>query len=139
MSVENYIFYQETQGFTDIIDITTQIRKIIDGCSISNGTVLVFCPGSTAGITTTEYESGCLQDLKDFFERVAPVNGEYTHNLRWGDGNGYAHLRSSVIKPSFSFPVIDGEAILGTWQQIIFIDFDNKGRNRKIYVQVCGE
>jgi secondary thiamine-phosphate synthase enzyme len=106
---------------------------------LSNAGVLVFGAGSTCGITTIEYESGAVADLRDCFERIAPMDMEYQHNLKWGDGNGFSHVRAALLKASFVFPVIDGEPVLGTWQQIVLVDFDNNPRTRKIYVQINGE
>lgn len=137
--VKTESFQIKTNGYNDTQNITEQINKIISRAGINNGIALVSCPGSTAGITTIEFESGAVADLKRTLEKIAPENGEYQHNERWHDGNGYAHVRSALLKPFFSVSVIDGELVLGTWQQIIFIDFDNKSRTRKIYVQVTGE
>lgn len=128
-----------TQGFNDIINITGLVSDKVAKSKIFNGIVNVSCPGSTAGITTIEFESGAVDDLKQALEEIAPMDAEYKHNLRWNDGNGYAHVRSALLKPFFSAPVIDGDVILGTWQQIIFIDFDNKPRTRKLIVQIIGE
>lgn len=137
--VKNYIFHLDTRGFTDVKDISNTVIGYISESGIENGNVLVFCPGSTGGITTIEYESGVVSDLKDYFEHVAPKDIEYQHNLKWGDGNGFSHVRSAALKPSFTFPIVDGEPFLGTWQQIVFVDFDNKSRKRKILVQIMGE
>lgn len=136
--VSSHSFTIDTAGFTDVIDISPQVYKAIAESGISNANVVVACPSSTSGISTIEYEDGCIGDLRDFFERVAPMNAEYKHNLRWGDGNGYAHVRSTLIGPSLAFPLIEDRPVLGTWQQIIFIDFDNKPRSRTIYVQIAG-
>ncbi len=132
-------FRISTRGFTDIINISPNVIEIVKESGLYNGSALVFCPSSTSGITTIEYESGCIEDLKRYFEAVAPQNFEYLHNLKWGDGNGFSHLRSAITSPSFTFPVLESEAILGDWQQIIFIDFDNSPRQRDIIVQVYGE
>ena len=128
-----------TKGFCDIQDITSQVAGILSRAKIKNGTVTVFCPGSTGGVTTIEYESGVLKDLKKAIERIAPSNIDYAHDRRWGDGNGFSHVRAALLGPSLSVPVIHGELALGTWQQIVFIDFDNRSRQRKIVVQVMGE
>jgi secondary thiamine-phosphate synthase enzyme len=128
-----------TKGDTDIIDITAEVNDAVSKSKIKNGAVTVFVPGSTGGITTVEYEPGLIQDLKKFFEKLAPKAADYQHNLRWHDGNGYAHVRASFLGPSISVPVVDSEPVLGTWQQIIFIDFDNRPRSREIIVQVIGE
>jgi secondary thiamine-phosphate synthase enzyme len=115
------------------------VRSIIKDASITDGLVTVFCPGSTGAITTVEYESGVLQDLKQALERIAPSNIPYQHDGRWGDGNGFAHVRAALMKPSLSIPLAGGKMTLGTWQQIVFIDFDNRERQRQLVVQVMGK
>ncbi len=127
-----------TKGHTDIIDITGDVQNIIDQHSIQDGQVLIFVPGSTGGLTTVEYEPGLLQDLPEAYERIAPTGKTYHHDARWGDGNGYAHVRASLTGPSLIVPVTGGRMVLGTWQQIIFIDFDNRSRDRELVVQVSG-
>jgi secondary thiamine-phosphate synthase enzyme len=128
-----------TKGDTDIINITSQVSDALKGTGLKNGTLTVFINGSTAGITTVEYEPGLVDDLKAFFEKIAPKNGSYEHNNRWHDGNGYAHVRASLLGPDISVPFMDGAPRLGTWQQIIFIDFDNRPRSRELTVQIMGE
>jgi secondary thiamine-phosphate synthase enzyme len=128
-----------TKGFCDIIDITPQVRSVLKQSSVANGLVTVFCPGSTGSITTIEYETGVLQDLKRALEKIAPSDIPYKHDERWGDGNGFAHVRAALMKPSLSIPVVSGKMTLGTWQQIVFIDFDNRGRHREIVVQILGD
>ena len=128
-----------TKGFSDIIDITASVRAIVEKSKIKNGTVTVFCPGSTGAITTIEYEGGVLEDLKKAIERMAPSNVPYAHDRRWGDGNGFSHVRAALIGPSLTVPFLLGNLALGTWQQIVFIDFDNQKRQRNIRVQVMGE
>ena len=103
-----------------------------------NGLVTVFCQGSTGTITTIEFESGVIQDLKRALEKIVPSNVPYEHDKAWGDGNGFFHVRAALMKPSLSIPVVEGNMTLGTWQQIVFIDFDNRPRNRKVVVQVIG-
>ncbi|KPL01003.1 MAG: secondary thiamine-phosphate synthase enzyme [candidate division Zixibacteria bacterium SM23_73_3] len=139
MSVITKSFSLKTKGDTDIIDITGQVINALKEARLSNGIVTVFVPGSTAGITTTEYEPGMLKDLPDLFEKLIPKDDSYHHNLTWGDGNGYAHVRVALVKSFFTVPFVDGEMILGTWQQIILIDFDNRRRQRQIVVQMIGE
>ncbi|MFC2131058.1 secondary thiamine-phosphate synthase enzyme YjbQ [Bacteroidota bacterium] len=139
MAVENFNFQIHTKGYTDIIDISNEVFECLRESRIKNGNVLVFVAGATSGITTIEYESGCLQDLKEYFERVAPMDIEYAHNLRWGDGNGFSHVRAALMKSSFTFPIIDANPILGTWQQLVLVDFDNRSRQREVVVQVMGE
>lgn len=128
-----------TKGNTDVIDITANVQDAVTESKLAKGTVTIFVPGSTGGITTVEYEPGLVQDLKTFFEKIAPKSGTYQHNIRWQDGNGYAHVRASFLGPSMSVPFIDKELQLGTWQQIIFIDFDNRPRTREVIVQIVGE
>jgi len=128
-----------TKGFCDIIDITPQVRSILKESSVADGLVTIFCPGSTGSITTIEYESGVLQDLKRALEKIAPSDIPYKHDERWGDGNGFSHVRAALMKPSLSVPVVSGKMTLGTWQQIVFIDFDNRERHREIMVQIMGD
>jgi secondary thiamine-phosphate synthase enzyme len=128
-----------TKGFCDIINITPQVFSILKQSSVANGLVTIFCPGSTGSITTIEYESGVLEDLKNALERIAPSNIPYRHDLRWGDGNGFSHVRAALMKPSLTVPLMSGKLTLGTWQQVVFIDFDNRNRHREIIVQVIGD
>lgn len=128
-----------TKGFTDIIDITGKVIAVLNSSEVENGLITVFCTGSTGAITTTEYEPGVINDLKRAIEKIAPSNIPYKHDKRWGDGNGFSHVRAALMKPSLSIPVLDGKLGLGTWQQIVFIDFDNRARQRTLTVQVIGE
>jgi secondary thiamine-phosphate synthase enzyme len=128
-----------TKGFGDIQDITSPVAATVGRSKIKNGTVTVFCPGSTGSVTTIEYESGVLEDLKKAIERMVPSDIPYAHDRRWGDGNGFSHVRAALLGPSLTVPVTHGELALGTWQQIVFIDFDNRSRRRNIVVQVMGE
>ncbi len=128
-----------TQGHTDIIDITEKVAQCVEESKPRQGIVTIFVPGATGGITTVEYEPGLVKDLKVTFERLASEKIEYAHNLRWGDGNGYSHVRASLLGPSLTIPFVKGSLQLGTWQQIIFIDFDNRPRNRELVVQIMGE
>lgn len=127
-----------TRGNTDIIDITGEVVDIVNRSDISDGLVTVFCSGSTGSVTTIEYETGVVNDLKKAIEKIAPSNISYEHDARWGDGNGFSHIRAAMMKPSLTIPLIKGKIVLGTWQQVVFIDFDNRGRNRNIIVQVLG-
>ncbi|HCS76263.1 MAG TPA: secondary thiamine-phosphate synthase enzyme [Syntrophaceae bacterium] len=129
----------DTKGYCDIVDITPRLLSILRRLLIANGLVTLFCPGSTGSITTIEYEPGVLQDLKEALERIAPSNIPYRHDERWGDGNGFSHVRAALMKPSLTIPVVDGKLTLGTWQQVVFIDFDNRGRHRDIIVQFLGD
>ena len=128
-----------TKGFNDILDITHHVNTVIDRSKIKNGLVTVFCPGSTGAVTTIEYESGVLRDLQKAIEKIAPSNIPYEHDKRWGDGNGFSHVRAALMKPSLTIPLIKGKLTLGTWQQIVFIDFDNRRRERNLIVQMMGE
>jgi len=128
-----------TKGETDIVDITQHVKKALSDSKLNNGTVTIFVPGATGGLTTVEYEPGLVEDLKNAFERIAPRKANYAHNLKWGDGNGFSHVRASMLGPSMSVPFNDGELTLGTWQQIIFVDFDNRPRSRELVLQFVGE
>jgi len=129
----------ETRGEGDIIDITDNVKSCLRGSKLKNGIACVFVPGSTGGLTTVEYEPGVLSDLKNAFERQAPREASYEHNARWGDGNGFSHVRASLLGPSLSVPFSEGALTIGTWQQIIFVDFDNRPRSRALVVQLVGE
>ncbi|RMD56082.1 MAG: YjbQ family protein [Nitrospirae bacterium] len=128
-----------TRGFSDIVDITREVGALVSKSMIKNGIVTVFCPGSTGSITTIEYESGVLKDLQRTIEKIAPSNIPYEHDKRWGDGNGFSHVRAALMKPSLSIPIVDGKLTLGTWQQVVFIDFDNRSRHRNLVVSIIGE
>jgi secondary thiamine-phosphate synthase enzyme len=129
----------KTKGNCDIVDITRQVAQEVADSGLKDGTATVFVTGSTGGVTTVEYESGLLSDLQDLFDRVVPPDIHYQHNLRWGDGNGHAHVRASLLGPSLTVPFVDKRLTLGTWQQIIFIDFDNRPRSRELVLQLMGE
>ena len=128
----------KTKGFTDIIDLTPSLTELLQEHRFLNGQLTVFVPGSTAGITNIEYEPGLLKDLPEFLEKILPSNKSYEHDNTWHDGNGYAHLRSALLKPSMTIPFTDGKLLLGTWQQIILLDFDNRPRTRTVVVQLIG-
>ena len=128
-----------TKGKDDVIDVTGKVLDIIRSSKISNGNVTVFVSGSTASVTTIEYEPGLIKDIKELGERIAPSDIDYAHNETWGDGNGYSHIRASAIGPSLTVPFEDGKMTLGTWQQIVVIDHDTRSRSRDIVVQVIGE
>ena len=129
----------KTNGNCEIIDITGQVTKEVDGSPIGSGIVTVFAVGSTAGIATIEFESGLLSDFKEMWGRVAPVGMDYQHNRAWGDGNGHSHLRASLLSASLTVPFINKKMTLGTWQQIVYVDFDNRPRSREVVVQIIGE
>ena len=132
-------FDVSTRGETDIIDVTGRVEEELGKSGFHNGTATVFVSGATASVTTIEYEDGLLQDLADAYERIAPRGGSYAHNERWGDGNGYAHIRASMTGQDFTVPFSAGRLMLGTWQQIVLIDFDNRPRKRTVTVQITGE
>jgi secondary thiamine-phosphate synthase enzyme len=139
MKIKTFSFTVETKGFTDIIDITEKVQNVVSEEGFTEGSALVFVPGSTAGITTIEYEPGLLRDLPEFFERIIPSDKRYFHNDTWHDGNGFSHVRAALQGASFTVPFSAGRLLLGTWQQIVLIDFDNRSRNRRVIVQVTGE
>ncbi|MFH1892310.1 MAG: secondary thiamine-phosphate synthase enzyme YjbQ [Candidatus Zixiibacteriota bacterium] len=136
---ETYGIRVDTKGDGDILDLTQQVSESVNKSGIPSGIVTVFVPGSTAGITTIEFEPGLQKDLPEFFEKIIPRNKTYHHDETWGDGNGFSHLRAALVGPSLTVPVVSGKLILGTWQQIVLLDFDNRSRQREIVVQVIGE
>lgn len=129
----------DTNGNSDIIDITDDVTIAVKDTKVEDGIVTVFAPGSTMAVTTIEYEPGLVSDLTKALERIAPQDIVYQHNERWHDGNGHSHVRASLLGQSETFPLINGSIALGTWQQIICIDLDNKPRSRKLIVQIVGE
>jgi secondary thiamine-phosphate synthase enzyme len=129
----------KSKGETDIIDITDKVQACVSGSDMRSGIAIIFVPGSTGSLTTIEYESGLIKDLKTSFEIIAPRSGEYHHNIRWQDGNGFSHVRAALLGPCLSVPFSDRKLLLGTWQQIVFIDFDNRPRSRELIVQILGE
>lgn len=139
MGVVTKGFEVEGKGFSDIVDITGEVERAVSGSGLGSGIALVFVAGSTAGITTIEYESGAVADLKRSLEEIAPQDGEYAHNLKWHDGNGFSHVRAALTGAGFSLPFVDGRLLLGTWQQIVLMDHDNRPRRREVIVQMVGE
>ena len=129
----------QTRGHCDTVDITPQVARQVAESGVNSGTVTVFVAGSTAGVTTIEYESGVLADLKRLWDRIAPTDIPYDHDRRWGDGNGYSHVRASLLGCSLVVPFADRRLTLGTWQQIVLVDFDNRPRSRRVVLQVMGE
>ena len=127
-----------TTGGTDVLDLTSAVSDYVESTGVTVGWVLVFVPGSTGAVTTIELEDGCLDDLRRAVETLAPEKAEYAHNLRWGDGNGYSHVRAALLGPSLTVPVHAGRLALGTWQQIVLCDFDNRPRERRVLVEVLG-
>ena len=138
MNTKLYRHKFKTTAKTDVLDITNEVLSSVSKSHVKEGLVTISVAGSTASITTIEYESGVVDDLKKAVERVIPKNITYAHDSRWGDGNGYAHVRAALMKPSITVPVHEGEPVLGTWQQIVLMDFDNRSRNRDVVVQVMG-
>ena len=125
-----------TAGNTDIVNITEEVRDKLKDCGAKSGTVTVFCVGATGGLTTVEFEPGLVYDLKTWFEKHMPFAADYEHHKTWNDDNGSSHLRASLLGPSLTIPFVDGQLTLGTWQQIVFIDFDTRPRKRDLVVQI---
>ncbi len=138
LSLETFDLEVKTTAGTDILDLTEAVAAEVQGAGVSAGLLTLFIPGSTAALTTIEYESGAVHDLRAAIERLFPQNLDYAHDRRWGDGNGYAHVRAAFLKPSLSIPIDHGRLQLGTWQQIVLLDFDNRPRQRRIRGQVLG-
>lgn len=128
-----------TAGDGDTVDLTQKLAEAVSECGLVGGVATLFVPGSTAGLTTIEFEPGAVSDLKDVFEAVAPGDRDWKHHERWGDHNGHSHVRAALLGPSLSVPFVDGELALGTWQQVVLVDFDDRPRNRTIIVQIVGE
>jgi len=139
MAVETRTIQIKTKGHTEMIDVTPHVSREIEASKIKSGIATLFVIGSTAGLTTMEYEPGLVKDLSRVFETIASTKLEYEHHLRWGDDNGHSHVRASLLGPSLTIPFVKKELQLGTWQQILFIDFDTQARARKIIVQILGE
>ena len=139
MTVSSKSFQVMANGYCDIIDITDKVHETIVESGIENGIATVFISGSTAGITTLEYEQGAISDLKRAIQQLVPENDDYQHNQKWHDGNGFSHVRSALLKTSLTIPFSQSKLLLRSWQQIVLLDFDNRSRNRKVIVQVLGE
>ncbi|MBN2369438.1 MAG: YjbQ family protein [Vicinamibacteria bacterium] len=139
MTIVTDSIHLKTRGDADIIDLTLRIQELLDKHGFREGQALVFVPGSTAGLTTIEYEPGLLEDLPEAFERIAPRSARYAHHEQWQDGNGHSHVRASLLGPSLTVPFKEGRLLLGTWQQIVLVDFDNRSRDRHVVVQMTGE
>ena len=129
----------KTNGNCHTVDITRQVASEIMQSGLSSGIVTLFVPGSTAALTTIENEGGVIQDFTEMWERVVPSAMSYAHDRAWGDGNGHSHVRASILGPSLTVPFVEKQMTLGTWQQIIFVDFDNRGRSRRVVIQIMGE
>jgi len=138
MRFDNTVIEVATSADTDIENISPKVERFVASSNIENGWVLISIAGSTAGVTTIEYESGAVNDLKRAFEALAPRDATYEHNLRWKDGNGYSHVRAALLGPSLTLPVRDGKPLCGTWQQIVLCDFDNRPRSRQVQLQIFG-
>ena len=128
-----------TRGNTDIYDLTRELVRLVEQSALKSGTVTIFSPSSTSGLTTVEYESGCIRDLERMFEELVPSNRDYAHNATWDDGNGHSHMRASLLGPSLTIPFVEKTLTLGTWQQVIYVDFDIRPRRRELVVQMVGE
>jgi secondary thiamine-phosphate synthase enzyme len=138
MTVETSSIDLQTGGNAEILDITRQVRDVVNDAGMQNGTVTIFCPSATSAVTTIEYESGCISDLQRLFNEIVDPVRHYAHNARWGDGNGHSHVRAALLGPSLTVPFVDGRLTLGTWQQIVYVDFDNRQRRRSLVAQVMG-
>jgi secondary thiamine-phosphate synthase enzyme len=139
MAVKTTSISMNTRGNADIHDITNQVTNAVSKSGLTAGTATIFCPSSTSALTTIEYESGALSDLRRLFDETIPADRQYAHNERWHDGNGHSHVRAALLGPSLTIPFVDGQLILGTWQQVIYVDFDVRPRQRELIVQLIGE
>jgi secondary thiamine-phosphate synthase enzyme len=139
MPVKTSSIQLNTRGNADIHDITDAVADAVTKSGLKDGTVTIFTPSSTSGLTTIEYESGAVADLRRLFDEILPADREYAHNARWGDGNGHSHIRAALLGPSLTVPFVAGRLTLGTWQQIIYVDFDIRPRQRELVVQIMGE
>jgi secondary thiamine-phosphate synthase enzyme len=139
MTVRTASISMKTRGNTDLCDITGELKRLVAESGLKNGTLTVFCPSSTSALTTVEFEPGSVADLKRMLEEIVPAGREYAHNATWQDGNGYAHMRSSLLGTSLSIPFINAALTLGTWQQVVYADFDNRPRQRELVVQMVGD
>lgn len=139
MGIHTATLSLQTRGNAQMIDITREVAEAVRESGFDGGIATVFAPGSTCGVTTIEYEDGALSDLRRLFDEIIPPDRHYAHNARWGDGNGHSHVRSALLGPSLTVPFTGRSLLLGTWQQIIFVDFDNRARSRRVIVQVMGE
>lgn len=137
--VETKTIQLKTQGHGAVRDITEQVAGAVAATTLTAGTATIFSPSATSALTTIEYEPGCVSDLQRLFDEIVPPDRHYAHNARWGDGNGHSHVRAALLGPSLTVPFTAGRLLLGTWQQIVFVDFDNRSRQRELIVQVIGE
>ncbi|MEZ0396784.1 MAG: secondary thiamine-phosphate synthase enzyme YjbQ [Anaerolineales bacterium] len=139
MPVKTLSLSLATRGHTDIHDLTADLTRCLSDSGLTFGLLTVFCPSSTSGVTTVEYEPGAVSDLKRLFEELVPAGRDYAHNATWEDGNGHSHMRASLLGPSLTIPFVNRRLTLGTWQQVIFVDFDIRPRRRELIVQIVGE
>ena len=139
MTVQTKLVELSTAGNADVVDITSAVVNAVKESAVLNGIVSIFSPSATSALTTIEYESGCIDDLQRLFNEIADPGRHYAHNARWGDGNGHSHVRAALLGPSLTVPFVAGVLTLGTWQQIIFVDFDNRSRRRRLVAQIIGE
>ncbi|HUV26408.1 MAG TPA: secondary thiamine-phosphate synthase enzyme YjbQ [Anaerolineales bacterium] len=139
MTIKTHTINLNTQGNADIQDITNHISQVVVDSGLESGTVTVFTPSATSGLTTIEFESGCISDLRRLFDEIIDPQRHYAHNARWGDGNGHSHVRAALLGPSLCIPFVSRRLTLGTWQQVIFVDFDNRQRHRELVAQIIGE
>ena len=139
ITIETKKITETTAGSCDIVDLTAKLKECVQRTNFRAGTATLFVSGSTAALTTIEHEAGLIQDIKELVEKLVPSSRRYHHDDRWGDDNGFAHLRASLFGPSLAIPIVNGAPVLGTWQQVILIDFDNRPREREIIVQLMGD
>ena len=139
MTVMTFALQLNTRGDADIQDITEAVADLVQESGLENGTATVFCPSATSALTTIEYESGCVSDLRRLFDEIVDPQRDYAHNARWHDGNGHSHIRAALLGPSLTVPFVQRRLTLGTWQQIIYVDFDNRPRRRELVLQLIGE
>jgi secondary thiamine-phosphate synthase enzyme len=137
--VETHTVVLSTRGNADVQDITGRLAKAVAESGMANGTVTVFCPSSTSALTTIEYEAGAVSDLRRLFDEIIPPGRGYAHEVHWGDGNGHSHVRAALLGPSLTIPFIERELTLGTWQQVVHVDFDVRARQRELILQLIGE
>lgn len=139
MTVHTATLNLQTEGNAQVLDVTPEVSRVVRDSGLEAGIVTVFCPGSTGALTTIEYEAGAVRDFRRLFDEIADPERPYAHNARWDDGNGHSHVRAALLGPSLTVPFVERVLLLGTWQQIVFVDFDNRGRQRRLVVQVMGE
>ena len=139
MSITSLSLIIESAANGQITNITPAVQEALEASSLQDGILTIFSPSATSALTTLEYESGCINDLQRLFDQIIPPDQHYAHNARWGDGNGHSHVRAALLGPSFTVPIVSGRLTLGTWQQIVFVDFDNRPRHRELVLQFMGE